>query len=158
MSIHHCQSVSETISFCCPFLQPPLHDQAAPGDVKQALGRGNLLEEQKVRQEGQIYFFFTLPRSWREWGLSSLRSFLGVCKGDDAGKAMEEHFLSAPCMRRYHFVLIPSRANAVWGAGPCYLTPDLCINLCISTHFCYWAVHKAGDLWGECWHGFELGL
>lgn len=64
MSIHHCQSVSETISFCCPFLQPPLHDQATPGDVKQALGRGNLLEEQKVRQEGQIYFFFTLLRSW----------------------------------------------------------------------------------------------
>lgn len=51
-------------------------------------------------------------------------SFLGVCKGDDAGKAIEEHFLSAPCMRRYHFVLIPGRVNAVWEAGPYYLTPD----------------------------------
>lgn len=41
----------------------------------------------------------------------------GVCKGDGAGKVMEEYFSSV------HSVLIPSRANAVWEAGPYYLTP-----------------------------------
>lgn len=53
--------------------------------------------------------------------LSSVMSFLGVCKGDDAGKATEEHFSSAPCMRRCHFVLIPAGQMQFGKLG---LTPD----------------------------------
>lgn len=165
MFIHHCPGVSETISlFLLPFPAATSTWPSCSRWCKTSPGKGKLTGRTESKARRADFFSLYPPDKFGSWGgvggswcWAQSRPFWGSAREMMLGKWRRNifhqlHVWGSVTLSSYQQGKCSLRSWAL------HLTPDLCIHLCISIHFCYWAMQEAEDLQGECWHGLQLEL